>query len=405
MSQLPRTRLRSLTDIGLARHVHVGIQHPARGQRTKVRRRDRAAVPAQLTVPGHPARSSARSATPPAMPTPFALARCPGLVIHVYCCRDDRLRRRKVTSGRPLSFRAVEVLADHEVDRLDVCLAVVPAGRPGQATRPHLPPKLVAVSRPRPPEAPAPVSELQLLARWAYVDRTSHMGGSAPSRAATRPVTTGTTHLAQTIRADTVRCRCVYLHQDLHEMKPDTPNRRTPCRSASPTGPAGAAPHKRRSRRSGAPLHAANPAWLCQPQLAPPFSDDTHRPNNFTIFDGQPYSCWSARGELGPIANWPPTDGASRGPGEILRCLDDAEVQESRTAVQRISTATSPPGTDLIRPKQARELHQRPVSTSMRLVHTEVVIWATETDQCGSRLLPQPLPSRPVGRVLSSLLS
>ena len=52
-------------------------------------------------------------------------------------------------------------------------------------------------------------------------------------------------------------------------------------------------------------------------------------------------------------------------------CLDDAEVQESRTAVQRISTATSPPGTDLIRPKQARALHQRPVSTSMRLVHTE----------------------------------
>ena len=37
MSQLTRTRLRSLTDIGLARHVHVGIQHPARGQRTKVR--------------------------------------------------------------------------------------------------------------------------------------------------------------------------------------------------------------------------------------------------------------------------------------------------------------------------------------------------------------------------------
>ena len=26
MSQLPRTRLRSLTDIGLARHVHVGLR-------------------------------------------------------------------------------------------------------------------------------------------------------------------------------------------------------------------------------------------------------------------------------------------------------------------------------------------------------------------------------------------
>ena len=31
------------------------------------------------------------------------------------------------------------------------------------------------------------------------------------------------------------------------------------------------------------------------------------------------------------------------------------------------------PGTDLIRPKQAPELHQRPASTSMPLVHTEEV--------------------------------
>jgi transposase len=31
-----------------------------------------------------------------------------------------------------------------------------------------------------------------------------------------------------------------YLHQDLHEMKPDTPDQRAPCRTASPTGPAGA---------------------------------------------------------------------------------------------------------------------------------------------------------------------
>jgi len=42
--------------------------------------------------------------------------------------------------------------------------------------------------------------------------------------------------------------------------------------------------------------------------------------------------------------------------------------------VQQISTATRPPSTDLIRPKQTRELHQRLVSTSMQLVHTEEVI-------------------------------
>jgi hypothetical protein len=59
--------------------------------------------------------------------------------------------------------------------------------------------------------------------------------------------------------------------------------------------------------------------------------------------------------------------------GEILRCLDDAKVQESRTAVQQMSTATYPPGTDLMRPKQARDLHQRRVLTSMQLVHTEEI--------------------------------
>ena len=42
-------------------------------------------------------------------------------------------------------------------------------------------------------------------------------------------------------------------------------------------------------------------------------------------------------------------------------------------AVQQTSTATSPPSTDLIRPKQTSELHQRPASTSMQLVHTEAV--------------------------------
>jgi hypothetical protein len=58
---------------------------------------------------------------------------------------------------------------------------------------------------------------------------------------------------------------------------------------------------------------------------------------------------------------------------EILCCLN-AAVQKSRTAVQQISTATSPSGTDLIRPRQARELDQWPASTSVPLVHTEGVV-------------------------------
>ena len=62
---------------------------------------------------------------------------------------------------------------------------------------------------------------------------------------------------------------------------------------------------------------------------------------------------------------------SDHGTGEILRCLD-AEGQESRRAVQQISSNPSA-STDLIQPKQARELHQRPVPTSMQLVHTEVV--------------------------------
>jgi hypothetical protein len=41
--------------------------------------------------------------------------------------------------------------------------------------------------------------------------------------------------------------------------------------------------------------------------------------------------------------------------------------------VQRKSTATSPSSTDLIRLTQARDLHQRPAPTLVRLVHTEEV--------------------------------
>jgi hypothetical protein len=43
-----------------------------------------------------------------------------------------------------------------------------------------------------------------------------------------------------------------------------------------------------------------------------------------------------------------------------------------------MSTATYPPGTDLMRPKQALDLRQRPASTSMQLVHTEEVVQAAE---------------------------
>jgi hypothetical protein len=45
---------------------------------------------------------------------------------------------------------------------------------------------------------------------------------------------------------------------------------------------------------------------------------------------------------------------------------------ENRTAVQQ-STATSPPSTDFIRPEQTRELRQRPILTSIQLVHTQEV--------------------------------
>ena len=41
--------------------------------------------------------------------------------------------------------------------------------------------------------------------------------------------------------------------------------------------------------------------------------------------------------------------------------------------VQQKSTATYAAGIDLIRPQQTSELHQRPASTSMQLVHTEEV--------------------------------
>src|SRR2546430_2264764 len=48
------------------------------------------------------------------------------------------------------------------------------------------------------------------------------------------------------------------------------------------------------------------------------------------------------------------------------RCAGDITLR--LVAQQQISTATSPPSTDHIRPKQAPELHQRPALTSMPLV-------------------------------------
>jgi hypothetical protein len=51
------------------------------------------------------------------------------------------------------------------------------------------------------------------------------------------------------------------------------------------------------------------------------------------------------------IADRPPTDGAGWATGEIVRCLD-SRIQDSQIRVQQISTATSPPSTDHIRPKR-----------------------------------------------------
>jgi len=47
--------------------------------------------------------------------------------------------------------------------------------------------------------------------------------------------------------------------------------------------------------------------------------------------------------------------------------------RRSAVEVQQRSAATLPSDTDLIRPTKAYELHQRPASTGMQLVHTEEV--------------------------------
>jgi hypothetical protein len=48
---------------------------------------------------------------------------------------------------------------------------------------------------------------------------------------------------------------------------------------------------------------------------------------------------------------------------------------KKEASVQRRSTATSPASTDFIRPTQACDLHERPTSTSLPLVHTERIAW------------------------------
>jgi hypothetical protein len=75
----------------------------------------------------------------------------------------------------------------------------------------------------------------------------------------------------------------------------------------------------------------------------------------------------------------------------MRNCCLDAEVQESRRAVQQICTATYPPSTDPMRPKQTRELYQRPAETSMPLVHTEEVTGSIPVSPTGSGPMPTSL--------------
>jgi hypothetical protein len=60
--------------------------------------------------------------------------------------------------------------------------------------------------------------------------------------------------------------------------------------------------------------------------------------------------------------------------------------------VQQLSAATAPTGTDLRRPRKAFELRQRPLLTSMPLVHTEQIVSTPQRrvhrHQRGSTLLP-----------------
>jgi hypothetical protein len=80
-------------------------------------------------------------------------------------------------------------------------------------------------------------------------------------------------------------------------------------------------------------------------------------------------SITEAYGTRGHTPSWVAGGSAQQGKRDLLRQL-----------VQQMSTATYPPGTDLMRPKQALDLRQRPASTSLRLVHTEEVNAVTGSD-------------------------
>jgi hypothetical protein len=61
--------------------------------------------------------------------------------------------------------------------------------------------------------------------------------------------------------------------------------------------------------------------------------------------------------------------------GLLLLCADISTRHPSMSfsPVQQLSTATSPPKIDGMRPIQVHGLHQRPTTTSLPLVHTEEV--------------------------------
>jgi hypothetical protein len=51
-----------------------------------------------------------------------------------------------------------------------------------------------------------------------------------------------------------------------------------------------------------------------------------------------------------------------------------AAGSEEGSTVQQVSTATLSSNTDYVRPAHAHDLHQRPTSTFVHLVHTEGII-------------------------------
>jgi hypothetical protein len=62
-----------------------------------------------------------------------------------------------------------------------------------------------------------------------------------------------------------------------------------------------------------------------------------------------------------------------RPPGQLRGLADGDLATKDVRPVQQVSTETSPSSNDLMRPVQACGLPQRPLSTSLPLVHTEEV--------------------------------